>query len=60
VRFTITQSGAVAAVAVTESTINDTGMEECLVTAIEQWQFPKVEGGGIVVVTYPFVFEIPR
>jgi Ca-activated chloride channel family protein len=60
VRFTITQSGAVAAVAVTESTMNDKKMEECLVTAIEQWQFPKVEGGGIVVVTYPFVFEIPQ
>jgi hypothetical protein len=30
-------------------------VENCIVQAVRRWEFPKPLGGGIVIVSYPFV-----
>jgi TonB family protein len=57
VKFTIGGSGAVIAAAVQESTVEDRTLEGCLMDRIRRWGFPEPRGGGVVVVTYPFVFR---
>ena len=32
------------------------GVTSCVVAAVRRWTFPAFDGGGVVVVTYPFVF----
>ena len=56
-RFAIGPSGAVEAVALIR---NDTGVEPlacCVADAARTWTFRPPDGGGIVVLTYPFVLE---
>jgi TonB family protein len=55
VSFTITGAGAVAAAGVAKSTTGDTAVDSCIVQAVRRLEFPQPEGGGIVVVTYPFL-----
>jgi TonB family protein len=57
VKFTIGGSGAVIAAAVQESTVEDRTLESCITDRIRRWGFPEPRGGGVVVVTYPFVFR---
>lgn len=55
VRFVIAPDGGVANAAVDA---NDTGFEDlgcCIARKVSTWTFPAPEGGGIVLVTYPFV-----
>jgi hypothetical protein len=57
IRFGIGPSGKVEAVAVAR---NSTGVEQiacCIADAVLRWRFPKPEGSGLVLVTYPFVLE---
>jgi hypothetical protein len=56
VRFVIGRDGAVAEVAVHESTLPDTKVVECVVKAFWKLSFPQPEG-GIVVVMYPVQFS---
>lgn len=56
-KWTIDAEGKVAAVAVSESTLNNAEMEQCLTRQVKRWQFPKPAGGGVVVVNYPFNFS---
>src|SRR3569623_1746434 len=56
VQFTIAATGDVIASVVQSSTMGDTHVEDCTVKAVRRWQFPKPLGGGIVIVSYPFVF----
>jgi hypothetical protein len=30
-------------------------VEQCIAQSVRRWTFPAPEGGGIVVVSYPFV-----
>ena len=32
-------------------------LEACVAGRVRAWEFPKPKGGGVVVVTYPFVFK---
>ena len=48
---------AVIAAAVQESTVEDRTLESCITERIRRWGFPEPRGGGVVVVTYPFVFR---
>ena len=57
VKFTIAGSGTVIAAKVTESTMNNSNVERCLVKRIRRWVFPEPKGGGVVIVTYPFIFK---
>jgi len=55
-RFTIAPSGKVVAALIDSSTLGDLRVEECLLLAVRRWDFPKPQGGGIVIATYPFQF----
>lgn len=55
VQFTITPAGQVIASALQSSTIGNTRVENCTVQAVRRWQFPQPQGGGLVIVSYPFV-----
>ena len=56
VQFTIGGTGAVMASVVQSSTMNNPTVEQCIAAAVRRWEFPKPQG-GIVVVTYPFVLK---
>jgi len=57
VQFTISAQGSVLASLVQSSTMNNVPAEQCIAAAVRRWEFPKPQGGGIVVVTYPFVLK---
>jgi TonB family protein len=57
IQFTISPTGQVIASLVQSSTIGSMPVEQCIATAVRRWEFPKPQGGGIVVVTYPFVLK---
>ena len=56
VKFTIAAGGEVSAAEVKSSTLNDAEVERCVVDRFRTMMFPKPQGGGIVIVSYPFVF----
>jgi TonB family protein len=56
-RFMISPTGAVAASVVQSSTLGHGGAEQCITQAITRWSFPAPSDGGMVSVTYPFVFS---
>ncbi|MFO0573083.1 MAG: TonB family protein [Polyangia bacterium] len=56
IQFTISPTGAVAASFVQSSTMNNPPVEQCIAAAVRRWEFPKPQG-GIVIVTYPFVLK---
>ena len=56
-QFTIAGSGQVVASVVQQSTVGDQPVEGCIANAVRGWAFPKPVGGGIVIVSYPFVLK---
>jgi TonB family protein len=57
VQFTITPMGSVSSSAVQQSTMGNAKVEQCIARAVQRWEFPKPQGGGIVIVAYPFVLK---
>lgn len=57
VKFVITASGSVATSAVVQTSTGDSMLDQCVSGRVRTWQFPKPKGGGVVVVTYPFLFK---
>jgi TonB family protein len=57
VQFTISGTGQVIASIVSNSTMNSPSVEQCIAQAVKRWEFPKPQGGGIVIVSYPFVLK---
>ncbi|MFK7985117.1 MAG: TonB family protein [Sandaracinaceae bacterium] len=57
VRFTIGPTGAVQDSSVSSSTLSNARVEQCIAQALRRWRFPAPPGGGVVVVTYPFVLS---
>lgn len=57
VQFVIAGSGDVAKAVVDSSTMGDAEVERCIVATVKTMKFPKPAGGGVVVVTYPFVLR---
>jgi len=57
VNFVISPTGSVQSAKVKETTINNQNVENCIVGKIKGWRFPEPKGGGIVIVTYPFVLK---
>lgn len=55
VKFIIDPSGMVKVAAVTQATLGDAPVEQCIAHVIRQLNFPAP--GGIVSVTYPFTLE---
>ncbi len=56
VQFNIAPNGQVLGSVLQSSTLGNVRVESCTVKAIGRWEFPKPEGGGLVSVSYPFVF----
>lgn len=57
VKFVITASGTVAKSDVVSSSANNAELETCVAGRVRTWVFPKPKGGGVVIVTYPFIFK---
>ena len=56
VKFVISASGSVAQSQVAQATTINAELETCVAGRVRTWVFPKPKGGGVVIVTYPFVF----
>lgn len=56
-RFVVASDGRVIATDVLSSEIRDVELARCMTDAIAKWRFPAPRGGGMVAVTYPFVFR---
>jgi len=56
VQFTIAGTGQVIASVLQSSTMENLRVESCVVQAVRRWEFPRPQGGGIVIVSYPFNF----
>jgi TonB family protein len=57
VKFVISPSGTVASSTVAQSTVGNAELETCVAGRVRTWVFPKPKGGGVVIVTYPFIFK---
>lgn len=57
IKFIISPTGAVQTAAVDSSDLGNPKAEQCIAQSVRRWTFPAPEGGGIVVVTYPFVLS---
>jgi len=55
--WTIGPDGGVTDASVTETSLGADRAEQCMLTRIRRWKFPEVPGGGIVTVTFPWVFK---
>jgi len=55
VRFIISASGAVQTSMVQDTTLRNQAVESCVAGAVRRWTFPAPDGGGIVIVNYPFM-----
>lgn len=57
VQFAIAPGGQVITSALASSTMGNARVENCTVQAVRRWLFPAPAGGGLVMVTYPFVLN---
>ena len=60
VTFTISNKGRVSEASVLNSSMNDMNVESCVLRTIRRINFPPPDGGGEVIVTYPFLFTTTR
>ena len=59
VSWNIDEAGHVSGVTIEATTLQNKGVEYCLVETISRWRFPRPTGVDSVHVKYPFVFESP-
>jgi hypothetical protein len=57
IAFVIASDGKVERAAIARNTTNVPALGCCIATAVQNFVFPEPDGGGIVVVAYPFVLE---
>ncbi len=57
VTFIIAGTGRVIKAYIKQSTMGNKAVEQCIVSRVKRWKFPQPKGGGIVEVTYPFIFK---
>jgi TonB family protein len=56
VRFVISATGNVVAAKTTKNTLGSASVGACVTGVIRRARFPQPKGGGVVIVTYPFIF----
>ncbi len=54
--FVIAPDGSVSKANIKSSSLDNESAESCIANRFMTFQFPKVKGGGIVMVSYPFLF----
>jgi TonB family protein len=54
VHFTIAGTGRVLVSALQSSSLGEPTVDACVLAAVRRWEFPQPNGGGLVVVSYPF------
>jgi len=42
---------------VRQSTMKNKAVEDCIASRVKRFKFPAPKGGGIVEVSYPFIFK---
>ncbi|MFN7147241.1 MAG: AgmX/PglI C-terminal domain-containing protein, partial [Myxococcota bacterium] len=57
VKFVIAKDGSVSTASTKSSTLANAAVESCINGRFLRFQFPEPKGGGIVVVSYPFLFS---
>ena len=57
VHFIIGKRGEVLTGAITEDTMKNASVGQCILAEVRSWNFPAPEGGTLVNVDYPFLFE---
>jgi TonB family protein len=57
VQFVIDPAGSVSDASVNETTLANSVTESCMIQRIRRWKFPEPKGGGIVTVTFPWIFK---
>ncbi len=57
VKFVIAKDGTVTKAETKSSTMNNAAVENCINDRFMKFQFPEPKGGGIVIVSYPFMFS---
>ncbi len=56
VKFVIAKDGSVSKAETKQTTMNNSAVEDCINGRFMKFQFPEPKGGGIVIVSYPFIF----
>jgi TonB family protein len=57
VAWTIDATGGVSEANISESSISNANVESCIEQRIRRWKFPEPQGGGVVNVTFPWIFK---
>jgi hypothetical protein len=57
IKFTIAKDGTVSSADKKTTTMNNAAVESCIAGRFMRMQFPEPKGGGIVIVSYPFIFS---
>jgi hypothetical protein len=57
IKFVIAKDGSVSSAKTNTSSMNNPIVENCICQRFMRFKFPQPKGGGIVIVTYPFVFK---
>jgi hypothetical protein len=57
VKFTISGDGSVSAASAKSSTLANGAVEQCVVDRFLKMEFPSPKGGGLALVSYPFLFS---
>lgn len=55
--WTITSAGAVNGQKIEQSTLKNSMVEGCMLRIVQRWTFPRPDGGGDVIVAFPFFFK---
>lgn len=58
--FIISSMGKVVNPLIKSTTMNNKNVEDCILSRITRWNFPSPKGGGVVRVTYPFIFKLTK
>ena len=56
VKFVIAKDGGVSSAQTKTSTMKNPAVESCINSRFMRFKFPEPKGGGIVIVSYPFLF----
>ena len=56
VKFVIAKDGTVSSATTKTSTMNSPAVQNCINGRFMRFKFPEPKGGGIVIVSYPFIF----